>query len=101
MSGKHKYPGEVVEKIKHETEISEFISEHLELKKSNKFTGDYTALCPFHEEEIPSFIVFTRKQFFYCFGCGTGGVIFDFLMRIEGLSFLESIKYLERRLTLL
>lgn len=101
MSRKHKYPREIIEGIRHKTDIEKIISEYVELKKTGGLSGDYIGLCPFHREKTPSFRVVTTKQFFYCFGCGAGGDVFNFLMRIKGLRFLESVEYLGRRLNLL
>ena len=101
MSRKHKYPREVIDEIKNKTDIEEIISEHLELKKNNGVSGDYKALCPFHKEKTPSFKVVTDRQIYHCFGCGASGDVFEFLMKIKGLSFLESVEYLGRRLNLL
>ncbi|MFH1098428.1 MAG: DNA primase, partial [Candidatus Uhrbacteria bacterium] len=55
------------------------------------------ACCPFHNEKTPSFMVNREKQVFYCFGCGAGGTIFDFVMRREGLEFGEALKLLAER----
>ena len=60
-----------------------------------KRTGsNYVGLCPFHNEKTPSFTVSSTKQLFHCFGCGTGGDVITFIMKIENLSFLEAVKYL-------
>ncbi|GAW91901.1 DNA primase [Calderihabitans maritimus] len=64
------------------------------LKKQGK---NYTGLCPFHVENTPSFTVNPEKQLFYCFGCGVGGNVFTFLMKIENLSFPEAVERLAER----
>ncbi|MBW1746418.1 MAG: DNA primase, partial [Deltaproteobacteria bacterium] len=62
-----------------------------------KVGRNYVGLCPFHTEKTPSFTVSPEKQIFYCFGCGTGGNVFNFLMNYEGLSFFETAKMLANR----
>ncbi|OQM34157.1 CHC2 zinc finger domain-containing protein [bacterium endosymbiont of Pedicinus badii] len=71
--------------------ITEIISSKISLKKSGKY---FTAICPFHIEKSPSFVVNEKKQFYYCFGCKTYGNAINFIMKYEKLGFLESIKEL-------
>lgn len=59
--------------------------------------SDYVARCPFHNEKTPSFHINEDKQLFYCFGCGAGGNIFDFVGKIENLDFVDSVKFLADR----
>jgi len=68
-------------------DIAEVISEYVSLKKSGK---NFKALCPFHEEKTPSFIVNREKQIFHCFGCGIGGNVIKFLMLVENLPFPQA-----------
>ncbi|RXK54271.1 DNA primase [Enterococcus faecalis] len=82
-------PQEVIEEVRHRTNIVDIIGQYVQLKKSGK---NYTGLCPFHEERSPSFSVAEDKQIFHCFGCGKGGTVFNFLQEIEGISFPESVK---------
>lgn len=98
MNDKHKYSREFIEEIRNKTDLEIIASEYLDLKKTSGWTGDYTALCPFHKEETPSFRIVTRKQMFCCYGCGTNGDVFDFVMRIKGFNFIDSIEYLAIRL---
>lgn len=65
----------------------EWINKYVKLNKKNNL---HWGLCPFHKEITPSFAVNTDKEFFYCFGCGAGGNLITFLMKIENLSFLEA-----------
>jgi DNA primase len=58
---------------------------------------NYTGLCPFHNEKTPSFSVNAERGFFYCFGCGAGGTVFNFLMRQESLTFPEAVRSLASR----
>lgn len=82
-------PQEVIEEVRHRTNIVDVIGQYVQLKKSGK---NYMGLCPFHEERSPSFSVAEDKQIFHCFGCGKGGTVFNFLQEIEGISFPESVK---------
>ncbi len=87
-------PEEKISEIRSAADIVEIVSESVVLKKTGK---DYVGLCPFHSEKTPSFTVIPLKQMYYCFGCGIGGDVFNFLMKKEGLSFPESVKILADR----
>lgn len=87
-------PVELIDRIREATDIVEVVSAHVQLKSSGK---SYKGLCPFHQEKTPSFIVNPDRQIFKCFGCGAGGNAFHFLMRIEGLTFVEAVRELARR----
>jgi len=80
---------ELIEKISDRLEIAEIISQYIPLKRVGK---NYKALCPFHEEKTPSFVVSPEKQLFHCFGCGVGGNVFSFLMKWEKITFPEAVK---------
>ncbi len=82
------------EEIKSRIDIVEFIGQYVQLKKSGI---NHKGLCPFHNEKTPSFMVNGERQIYKCFGCGEGGDIFDFVQKIEGLDFYESLKYLAER----
>ncbi len=84
-------PDEVVAEIRGKADIVEVISEYLPLKKAGR---NYSALCPFHSEKTPSFMVSSAKQVFHCFGCGIGGDIFGFVMKSENLSFPQAVRML-------
>jgi DNA primase len=79
-------PTHLLDRILAETDIVELVSSYFPLKKSGR---NYKALCPFHAEKTPSFMVNQEKQIFKCFGCGKGGNAFHFLMEKEGLPFQE------------
>ena len=83
-----------VSEVKNKTDIVKILSEHLDLKKSGR---NYKALCPFHSEKTPSFMVSQELQIYKCFGCGEGGDVYDFLQKYEGMDFYESLKYLAGR----
>ncbi len=87
-------PEEKIAEIKAKAKIVEVISDFVSLKKAGK---NYLGLCPFHSERTPSFTVNEEKGFFHCFGCGAGGNLFTFLMRIHNLSFPEVARELAKR----
>lgn len=81
-----------IEQIKDRLDIVEFIRQYVpNLKRSGK---TFKACCPFHKEKTPSFTCSSEKGLFYCFGCQAGGDIFEFLMKIENLSFNEALEKL-------
>src|SRR5690554_1282402 len=84
----------VIEEIKNSVDIVDLISEYVDLKKTGK---NYKGLCPFHQEKTASFNVNPERQFFYCFGCGEGGDVFSFLMKIDNITFQEALKILAKR----
>ena len=83
-----------VEEIKARLDIVQVLGEYLQLKKSG---SRFTALCPFHHEKTPSLSVSPQNQFSHCFGCNEGGDIIDFLMKLEGLDFIEARDVLARK----
>jgi len=87
-------PEDKVSEIRNAADIVDIISETVLLKKTGK---NFIGLCPFHSEKTPSFTVSPDKQIFHCFGCGTGGNVFSFLMRQEGLEFPDAARLLARR----
>lgn len=87
-------PEDKVAEIKQAADIVQVISDTVLLKQTGK---DFVGLCPFHSEKTPSFNVIPGKQMFYCFGCGVGGNVFNFLMKRDGISFVESVRMLASR----
>ena len=83
-----------IEEIRTSNDIVAVISEYIKLEKKGK---NYFGLCPFHREKTPSFCVVPGEQFYYCFGCGKGGNVFQFVMSIENLDFIDSVKLLADR----
>ena len=83
-----------LEEIKSKIDIVPLISEHVQLKKTGR---NLKALCPFHSEKTPSFIVSPERQMFHCFGCGVGGDVFGFVMQIEHVEFGEALRMLAKR----
>jgi len=78
-----------VELIKEKLDIVDVISKFVVLKRAGR---NFQGLCPFHNEKTPSFVVTPSKQIFKCFGCGEGGDVFTFLMKINNQSFTEVIE---------
>lgn len=87
-------PDTTITQIRQAADIVDLVSESVHLRKAGK---DFSGLCPFHSEKTPSFSVSPDKQLFYCFGCGEGGDVFHFVMRREGVSFAEAVRFLGRR----
>jgi len=81
--------GSFAEKVKQQADIVRVVGEYLRLKKTGK---DFSGLCPFHQEKTPSFTVSPIKQIFYCFGCGKGGDVYNFVMDMEKCEFPEAVK---------
>jgi DNA primase len=84
-------PEDIIQEIRDRTDIVEVVSSYLPLKRSG---ANNQGLCPFHSEKTPSFNVNSTRQIFHCFGCGVGGNVFTFLMRMEGLAFPEAVRRL-------
>ena len=81
----------LIDEIIRKNDIAEVIGKSLKLKRSG---GNYFACCPFHNEKSASFSVNINKQFFHCFGCGESGNVITFVMKYNGLSFVDAIKSL-------
>jgi len=79
------------EQVRAQADIVRIISDYVPLKKKG---GRYWGCCPFHGEKTPSFTVDESKGLFHCFGCGVGGDVFSFIMKIENRSFAEAVKFL-------
>ncbi|GAB7386334.1 DNA primase [Bacillaceae bacterium] len=84
-------PEELIDQVRNHFDILDVVAEYVQLKKSGRY---YFGLCPFHSEKTPSFSVSPDKQIFHCFGCGAGGDVISFIRKIEGLEFLEAVKFL-------
>ncbi len=83
-----------VEEVKQKTDIVAIISERIEVKKAGR---NFKALCPFHSEKTPSFMISPELQIYKCFGCGAGGDAFAFLKEYEGMEFGEALRYLAEK----
>ena len=85
---------DAVTQIKQKLDIVDVIGSYISLKKSGR---NYKALCPFHNEKTPSFMVSQELQIYKCFGCGVGGDIFNFVEAIEGVDFPRALEILAEK----
>jgi DNA primase len=85
---------EITAAVKQQSDIVQIVGEHVNLKRSGV---RYLGLCPFHQEKTPSFSVHQGQQFYYCFGCGAAGDVFNFVMNYHHLEFKEALKMLAER----
>lgn len=83
-----------VDQIRERIDVITLIGEHIPLKRAGK---NFNALCPFHTEKSPSFIVSPERQMWHCFGCGKGGDCFTFLMEYERMEFPEALRTLAKQ----
>lgn len=88
------YSEEIIDEVRQNNDVVDVISQYVHLSRKGR---NYFGLCPFHNEKSPSFSVSPDKQIFHCFGCGVGGNVYTFLMKIEGLTFLEALETLAER----
>ena len=82
------------ERVKEGIQIVDFLRGYLDLKPAGR---NFRALCPFHQEKTPSFMVSPERRMWHCFGCGQGGDAIKFLMLYEGIEFPEALEMLAER----
>ncbi len=87
-------PPTTLQHIRDTVDIVDVVSRYVTLSKTGQ---NYRGLCPFHNEKTPSFTVNPTRQMFYCFGCGTGGDVFSFLMSRERFGFVEAVTELAQQ----
>ncbi|HEU5454857.1 MAG TPA: DNA primase, partial [Nocardioides sp.] len=83
---------EDIAEVREKAPIDDVVSSYVTLR--NAGGGSQKGLCPFHDEKSPSFHVTPARQFFHCFGCQEGGDVFTFLMKIDGITFVEAVERL-------
>ena len=88
------YPEYIIREVADKNDIKDVVSDYVTLKKAG---SSYVGLCPFHNEKTPSFSVSPQKGIFHCFGCGEGGNVIHFLMKIERIPFTEALERLAQR----
>ena len=82
---------DIIERVRQTADILDVIGKYVDLKQKG---NNYFGLCPFHNEKTGSFSVAPQKQIYHCFGCGSGGNVFSFLMNYQKISFPETVKIL-------
>lgn len=88
------FPESFLQELKLRNDITEIVSSYVNLKRRGR---NMVGLCPFHGEKTPSFNVYTENGSFYCFGCGVGGDVITFIMKIENLDYVDAVKFLAQR----
>lgn len=88
------FSDETIETVRAASDVIDIVGDYLRLKKRG---SNYFGLCPFHSENTPSFSVNPEMGIFKCFGCGAGGDVFQFVMRVEGMSFPEAVRTLAEK----
>ncbi|MDP2981141.1 MAG: DNA primase [Candidatus Omnitrophota bacterium] len=89
-----KIPENILNEIQDKCDIVEVISGYVSLRPSGR---NFKACCPFHHEKTPSFIVSPDKQIYHCFGCNSGGNVFNFIKEHEKIDFIEAVKMLAEK----
>ncbi len=88
------FPPEFLRELEDRSRIEEVAARYMNLKRRGK---NLVGLCPFHSEKTPSFNIYPGNNSYYCFGCGKGGGVINFVMDIERLDFLEAVKWLAQQ----
>ena len=89
-----RYGDNAIDEVRQRADIVEIIGAHVRLRRTGR---NFVGLCPFHNEKTPSFSVNPERGFYHCFGCNAGGTVFNFIMKVEGLTFPEAIRSLATR----
>lgn len=88
------FPEGFLQELKMRNDITDIVSTYVTLKRRGR---NMVGLCPFHGEKTPSFNIYTENGSFYCFGCGVGGDVITFIMKIENLDYVDAVKFLAQR----
>ena len=83
-----------ISEVKYRNDLGELAASYMQLKRRGR---NLVGLCPFHGEKTPSFNIYNEDGHFYCFGCGVGGDVITFVMKIENLDYMEAVKFLAQR----
>lgn len=89
------FPQSFIEDLIARSDIVDVVGSYVRLTKRSG--ANYFGLCPFHNERTPSFSVNPSEQFYYCFGCGKGGGVINFIMEIENLPYPDAVAHLAQR----
>ena len=89
-----RYSDDIIEEVRMKNDIVDVVSQYVKL---NRRGNTYFGLCPFNNEKTPSFSVTPSKQMYYCFGCGAGGNVYNFVMEYENYTFVEALQHLADR----
>jgi DNA primase len=89
-------PGDFAYTVKQQADIVRIIGDYIKLKKAG--AQNYAGLCPFHQEKTPSFSVHSTRQYYYCFGCHEKGDVFNFVQKVENISFPEAVRLVAQKL---
>ncbi|MEG1125651.1 MAG: DNA primase [Oscillospiraceae bacterium] len=87
-------PENYIYELVQRNDITDVIGGYVQLRHRGR---THTGLCPFHNEKTPSFVVYPETQSFYCFGCGAGGDVINFVKKINNLDYIEAVKLLATR----
>ncbi len=88
------FSADFLDRLKDANRIDDVMSNYVQIKRAGSVSK---CLCPFHSEKTASCTIYTDTQSFYCFGCGAGGDVITFIMKIENLDYLEAVKMLAER----
>ena len=89
-----RFSDDFIDRLRDSNDIESVIAGYIDLRRRGK---TLTGLCPFHNEKTPSFTVYPETSSYYCFGCGAGGDVINFIRNIENLDYIEAIKFLADR----
>ncbi len=87
-------PNSFIMQLRQTADIQDVMSSYCSITRAGR---NQKCLCPFHSEKTPSLVVYPDTQSFYCFGCGAGGDVITFIMKIENLDYVEAVRFLARR----